>query len=86
MAGNRIAEWIARLPLEQNSKVRSPATTLCAAVIAVVYTITYMLMKFFFTVYYPAFRMRRNMKAPCQSLQWCRLVKLNTFVRFHTLP
>ena len=38
------------------SEVRSPAATLCAAVLEVSQTVTY---KFIFTVYQPLFRMRR---------------------------
>ena len=59
---------------------RSPAATLCAAVFEVVETVTYILMKFIFTVYHPVFRMRRQTEAPSQSPNWFRLIKLNAFL------
>ena len=45
--------------LTQRSEVRSPAATLCAAVMVVVQTVIYKLLKLIFTVYCPISQMRR---------------------------
>ena len=75
LKGSRmICFWIRR------SKVRSPAATSFAAVIAVAQTVTYKLKKFIFTVCHPVVWMRRYTEVPSQSPKLCRFIKLKTFL------